>query len=46
MTTKEMALDFDVSGKRLGPFASTYGPDTIISYALEIGAGVEELGLV
>ncbi len=41
-----MALNLDVIGKKIGPVPFTYGPDTVILYALGIGAGVEELDFV
>lgn len=41
-----MALNLDLIGKQIGPVPFTYGPDTLILYALGIGAGVEELDFV
>jgi acyl dehydratase len=41
-----MALNLDLIGKKIGPVPFTYGPDTVILYALGIGAGIEELDFV
>ena len=41
-----MALNLDLIGKKIGPIPFTYGRDTVILYAIGIGAGVEELDFV
>jgi len=41
-----MALNLDVIGKRIGPVPFTYTQDTVILYALGIGAGTGELDFV
>ena len=41
-----MALNLDIIGKTIGPVPFTYNEDTVILYALGIGAGVDELDFV
>jgi len=41
-----LALNLDMVGKKIGPIPFTYNEDTIILYALGIGAGVEELNFI
>jgi len=41
-----MAINLDVIGKRMDPVAFRYDEDTVILYALGIGAGVHELDFV
>jgi len=41
-----MALNLDIVGKKLGPVSFSYDKDTVILYALGIGAGVKELDFV
>jgi len=41
-----MSLNLDIIGKKLEAEPFTYDRDTVILYALGIGAGVEELGFI
>jgi len=41
-----MALELSVIGKKMGPDLFTYNQDTVILYALGIGAGIAELEFV
>jgi acyl dehydratase len=41
-----MAINLDIIGKRTEPAPFTYTSDTVILYAMGIGAGVESLGFV
>ncbi|MFZ0927251.1 MAG: MaoC/PaaZ C-terminal domain-containing protein [Syntrophobacteraceae bacterium] len=41
-----MAINLDVIGKRMDPVAFRYDEDTVMLYALGIGAGVQELDFV
>ncbi|MGC9195745.1 MAG: MaoC/PaaZ C-terminal domain-containing protein [Syntrophobacteraceae bacterium] len=41
-----MGLNLDVIGKKMGPVSFSYNQDSVILYALGIGAGVDELDLV
>ncbi|MBW1803110.1 MAG: hypothetical protein JRJ85_20550, partial [Deltaproteobacteria bacterium] len=41
-----MALDLEVIGKKVGPVPFNYNEDTVILYALGIGAGVKDLDFV
>jgi acyl dehydratase len=41
-----MGLNLEVVGKKMGPVSFSYNQDSVILYALGIGAGVDELDLV
>lgn len=41
-----MAINLDVIGKKMDPVAFSYDEDTVILYALGIGAGIHELDFV
>jgi acyl dehydratase len=41
-----MTINTDIIGKKLEPISFTYNPDSVMLYALGIGAGVDELDFV